>query len=1099
MKNLVQSAIGALGEALIWIRDNIQDDEMRRGVMIDLGLDPDANPDAQLPTDPLDGIQQYRNAVDPDEAALHHALLDIRTLVISFKNYFQIFVLDPGNDSNLDKIIWNFFQIMGTNYVRLRYPHVFWLLQLAGFLGDFKEVREHTPVLLFTGIRHGVQLTGGTVVFVLKNLWKFLSGPIDYFRDVHKHLVDAGYPSMETTKDAQAWSYLFLAFSVFLAILKETQEDGPTSRFLYSWLAMPVDEEGKTPEQIEEERRGPWVDQLSDGAFSFDYRFSKGTVQEYLGLTMMFVSQEDMPTDIGAEFGVQYPVSAALFLSLNGEVDIDIPLSDYADLNINIDSGNLLDFFIPASGGGTDMNVAGDGKVAVSLVRRRDPITGASFALPGSTGSRLTIGNIYLSAFANFQDQGMEICLEDNAIVIDGSGADGFLQEVLPDGEAHMHYTVRFGFSRQKGFYFKHDLGLIDDLLAEAEKAPPPTPLPSNTGQPGGPPKKKTPAIETMFPIHKDMGIARFESIDWSYGGTKKKDHFGLNLSVRTTFSAKMGPLFLQVQKIGVGLDLSVPKEGDDITQTDLSLGFLFPKGVGIRVDSKVVTGGGFIEFDPENHRYAGVLSLNFQSIELSAVGLISTRLPNNQDGFSMLISISVLFKPGLQLPFGYKLDGVGGLIGIHRSMRVEELRKRISKGVINSIMFPKDVIKNAPKIISNLRAVFPPEYKHYIIAPFLKISWGTPTVGEIDLGVLVELPFNDRVVLIGSIGLYVPNKKAPKPLIEIHIDILGDFNFAASYILIEGKLKKSKVAGISLKGGFAYMLDWGEEKQFLMSVGGYHPRYQKPSRFPKVDRLSALIKKGENMVLTCQYYQAITSNSYQIGFKADLLIKWKGATITGWFEFNALLQVNPVLFEADIHLGVSVKYKGRNLAGIDLYFLLSGPKPWHAKGYAKLKILFFTLKVKFNHTWGGEQEALQVRVAPMEVFGQLQQELDEPRNWTAKLPAGFSNAESLRSLDESETAGLLMAHPSGFLEVRQTAIPLEKTIEKIGTTDVSDNPSFRINGYEIGEGAQKITVSGQDQIALHEYFSRGQYEELNDAEKIFYPGFQPDESWGDI
>ncbi|MCB0629045.1 MAG: hypothetical protein KDD15_04920, partial [Lewinella sp.] len=678
--------------------------------------------------------------------------------------------------------------------------------------------------------------------------------------------------------------------------------------------------------------------------------------------------------------------------------------------------------------------------------------------------------------------------LQDNAIVISPEGTDGFLKEILPRQEAQLTYSITVGYSKKKDFYIKHSIDLLSDLLEDAETPPPEDA--EESPKSAGDSKKKS-SIETMFPIHKEMGLARFESIDWSYGGTKKKDAFGLNIGVRTTFSTKLGPLFLQVQKIGVGMDLSVPMEGEDISQTALDFGFLFPKGVGLRIDSEVVSGGGFLEFDRENHRYAGVLALNFQSIELSAVGLISTLLPNNQPGYSVLISISVLFKPAIQLPFGFQLEGVGGLVGIHRTMKVDELRNRILKGSIESIMFPKDVIKNATKIISDLRAIFPPQHKHYVLAPFLKISWGIPTVVEVDLGVLVELPFKGRLLLVGSVGVFLPDKKAPERLVDIHVDVLGDFNFSASYVLIEGRLRKSKIEKVPLEGGFAFMLSWGDRTQFLMSLGGYHPRYKKPDGFPKIPRLTALIKKGKDTVLTCQYYQAITSNSYQIGLKADLMVKWKSAIVKGWLEFNALLQFDPFLFEADLHIGAAIRYKSRNLAGVDFYMLLSGPAPWRAKGYAKIEILFFSLKIKFNRTWGDEQTVAPSSIDSGELFSRVKRQLGETRNWSGLLPEGFSNAASIRSLDAPEDAHLLLVHPSGTLEVRQTVLPLDKTIEKVGNSFVTAQPIYRIAGYEIGEGANAVVVTAQQQTPLREHFSRGQFEDLPDAEKISTPDFE--------
>ncbi len=41
--------------------------------------------------------------------------------------------------------------------------------------------------------------------------------------------------------------------------------------------------------------------------------------------------------------------------------------------------------------------------------------------------------------------------------------------------------------------------------------------------------------------------------------------------------------------------------------------------------------------------------------------------------------------------------------------------------------MFPRDVVANAPRILSDLRAFFPPEQGIFLVGPMAKIGWGTP------------------------------------------------------------------------------------------------------------------------------------------------------------------------------------------------------------------------------------------------------------------------------------------------------------------------------------------------------------------------------------
>jgi hypothetical protein len=167
--------------------------------------------------------------------------------------------------------------------------------------------------------------------------------------------------------------------------------------------------------------------------------------------------------------------------------------------------------------------------------------------------------------------------------------------------------------------------------------------------------------------------------------------------------------------------------------------------------------------------------------------------------------------------------------------------------------------------------------------------------------------------------------------------------------------------------------------------------------------------------------------------------------------------------------------------------FVLSGPEPWRAQGYAKIKILFFSLKIKFNISWGGEQKAVPVFIKPDELLEKLKIQLQESGNWSGKLPERYGRAESLRSIEEAEKQDQIIMHPSGYLELRQNLIPLNKTIEKLGNSHIENKTSYQISDYTFGKGEP---VDSKKQKPLLDHFSRGQFEDLPDDEKLSTPDF---------
>ena len=150
------------------------------------------------------------------------------------------------------------------------------------------------------------------------------------------------------------------------------------------------------------------------------------------------------------------------------------------------------------------------------------------------------------------------------------------------------------------------------------------------------------------------------------------------------------------MENIGLQSDLRFRQGNLGPAQLDIS--FKPPNGVGLSVDAGVVKGGGYLYFDAEREEYAGALELVFSGfLTLKAIGLITTKMPDGSKEFSLLIIITAEFATGIQLGYGFTLLAVGGLLGLNRTMRLQPLAEGVRTGAINSILFPKDVIANAP------------------------------------------------------------------------------------------------------------------------------------------------------------------------------------------------------------------------------------------------------------------------------------------------------------------------------------------------------------------------------------------------------------------
>ncbi len=77
----------------------------------------------------------------------------------------------------------------------------------------------------------------------------------------------------------------------------------------------------------------------------------------------------------------------------------------------------------------------------------------------------------------------------------------------------------------------------------------------------------------------------------------------------------------------------------------------------------------------------------------------------------------------------------------------------------LDDILFPPDPVANAPQIISEIETFFPPQEGRYLFGPMLSIGWGTPTLIDFEVGVILEVPDPIRLAILGEIKA-IPDRR---------------------------------------------------------------------------------------------------------------------------------------------------------------------------------------------------------------------------------------------------------------------------------------------------------------------------------------------------
>jgi Family of unknown function (DUF6603) len=780
-----------------------------------------------------------------------------------------------------------------------------------------------------------------------------------------------------------------------------------------------------------------------------------GTSLQLLGVSSAAVVPGTPPALDSSMFSVKATppgLTATLKTTLPGGFDFTLPLGGVWSVHISATgtlSGGLAAAIVPPANVTLHPSAALNAQLETDLVAHGTDAAHPIIIIGQTGGSRLQTDSFTFGMGLKITwDSGsgtataeptVRVDIKGGKVVIDMSNADGFLATVLSGVHVEAGFDLGISWAPDTGIHITGGAQLEIDL-----------------------------------PLHLTLGPVTLPTLYLVAGASSS----GLPIEISAALGLTLGPIQASVDRVGVKGLITFPDHGGNLGPANLAIDFKPPNGLGLAIDAGVVAGGGYISFNPDKGQYAGVFDLSLAEIvQVKIIGVLDTILPDGSHGFSFLLIITFDFPP-IQLGFGFTLNGVGGLGGVNRTMNTDALHAGFRAHTLNSVLFPPDPIANAPQIISNIENFFPPAEGRYLFGPMLEIGWGTPTLITLAVGVILEVPDPVRLVLLGLIDAGLPTTEAA--LIELHIDVLGILDFGAKTLSIDGSLYDSRVLIFSLAGDLALRLSWGDNPNFLFSLGGFNPHFSTAGLdVPNMHRLTVSIGDGDNPRISANSYFAITSNSLQFGSNVEAYASAAGFTIHGYLGFDVLIIFSPFSFEFDFSAGFDVSFEGASLCGLNVDGTFSGPRPWHLHGDASIHILFFSVSASLDITWGDSTPAI---LPQKPVLPDLLPAFQDPRNWSTALPDGTTQAVTLSTPKPDDKT--LRVHPMGTLSVRENVVPLDLPITRYGNATPSDGNYFAISDVQI-DGHEETKQNFQD------YFAAGQFLTLSDADKVSRPSFE--------
>ncbi|MEP6729175.1 MAG: DUF6603 domain-containing protein [bacterium] len=679
------------------------------------------------------------------------------------------------------------------------------------------------------------------------------------------------------------------------------------------------------------------------------------------------------------------------------------------------------------------------------------------FVLGSPTGTRLALGGVSLGAEAELSAAKRRFALSadvlSSSLAIAAGDGDGFLADVLPADGIRVDFFMGLTWDSDTGLHFR---GSAD--------------------------------LEATLPVGLAIGPVTLSAV-----------HLGLRAnadgSVETEVSANaglsLGPVKANIERMGLLAKATFPSSGGNLGPAHLAFGFKSPSGVALSVDAQgVLTGGGFLRFDPAQGSYAGVMQLSLHdSITLTAYGLIATKLPDGSKGFSLLIFITADGFQPIPLGFGIVLQSLGGMLGVNRTFDQAVLAAGLKSDTLATLLFPRDPVANAPALLQALATAFPAKRGSVLLGLLARLTWFTPTLVTLDLALILEIGARSRLLILGRVSALLPARD--NDLIRLNLDTLGVLDFGAGSLEADAVLVDSRlVHQFPVTGAAAVRAHWGNASSvpgaavesvstFVLAVGGLNPRFAAPVGFPTLERVAIALCSGNNPRLVCDAYFALTANTVQFGARASFYAEALGFSVSGDIGFDALVTLLPPHFIVDFRAAMQLKRGSHNLFQVTVTGTLEGPIPLHIAAKAKFEILWFSFTVHFDFTLVGGNTAQPVLPA-VSVETAVAAALADPANWRTRRPAGVAHGVALRAL--SPSAGQVL-DPLGQLVVTQQVAPLntQQDVTTFGGAPVAGARRFALTGQLNTQAGTPVTAA----------FAPARYFDMSDDAKLTAPSFQ--------
>ena len=453
---------------------------------------------------------------------------------------------------------------------------------------------------------------------------------------------------------------------------------------------------------------------------------------------------------------------------------------------------------------------------------------------------------------------------------------------------------------------------------------------------------------EIWFPIQKTMGPVHVSQLGVRWHDSERAVEMLLDGGV------SLAGLNVTVDDLGLKVPIATFDQLDTWSIGLRGLGVSYNKG-GIKVS------GALLQTDAQGNEYSGACLVQAGGKTFTAIGAYSKN-PETSMFVFVLLPLPIGGPPFLFI------TGMAGGFGYNRGLNVPSIDAVNDFPLVQAALGSGGFSSDPMNALQKLGSAVPVKSGAYWLAGGIRF-----TSFELAKSVALAYVLLDRGLEIGLLGLTQMKLPESNPLVNLEMALKARFSSADGLISVEARLTDNSWLlsdDCRLTGGFAFYL-WfagAHKSDFVITLGGYHPKFAVPKHYPEVPRLGFNWRVTSKVTIKGESYFALTSAAVMAG--GLLEASYKSGNLKAWFKAWAdfLIQWKPFFYNIGIGVSVGVSYRLKvNLLfgtvtktfkaelGADLE--IEGPK-FGGKATINWWVISFT--VKFGSQGGPDRDALK-------------------------------------------------------------------------------------------------------------------------------------------